>query len=536
MILSIILMYSGIELMDSAKYYVERGEYKTAVKFLKKYVNDGGKDDPQAYKFLIETYGALKKPEKALKWAEKAVKLFPDNPLFINYRAILLDNLGMLDSALTYYRYLFENYPDSISYRVNYGNALYRLGKYEDARIILEKADSLLEAKSSEPGLTFNDINLLYKTNIVLSYIYHKQGRNDRAVKTALKAMQYSMDRKSFYDYILALLFNVKEFDKLENIMRRAVRLYPDEAKYFRYLGLAQYMKAMGMEDEKKDSTLLESIRNLSTSLSLEVNPLTTYYLAKAYQILKRRIPVYRFSNICYYLDSDCRLLQIYELLEEGNFDEAMQIALTIPIKNGTTARLLAYAFEREGKIGLAEKYLKMAVNLEPDNIERYRALIQFLARYGKLKEYYQFLKRYVSLGAEDPYAYYDLANYYSNSGELDSARAYYEKAARLLEQSLDTTANPEQYRLLSYVYNNWGYMLVDKGVNVKKGFELLKKAIQLNPTDPSILDSMGWALYKMGNRKEALPYIEKAYELAPDDDTIKEHYMEINRAEDSGS
>ena len=78
--------------------------------------------------------------------------------------------------------------------------------------------------------------------------------------------------------------------------------------------------------------------------------------------------------------------------------------------------------------------------------------------------------------------------------------------------------------------------MLVDKGVNVKKGFELLKKAIQLNPTDPSILDSMGWALYKMGNRKEALPYIEKAYELAPDDDTIKEHYMEINRAEDSGS
>ena len=534
MMLSILLMYSGTELMDSANYYVNRGEYKAAVKFLKRYIEDGGKDDPQAYKLIIETYGTLKKPEKALKWAERAVELFPDNPVFINYRAIILDNMGMLDSALTYYRYLFENFPDSISYMVNYGNALYRLGKYEDARIILEKADSLLEAKASEPGLTFNDINLLYKTNIVLSYIYHKQGLNDRAVKTALKAMQYSMDRKSFYDYALALLFNVKEFDKLENIMRRAVRLYPDETKYFKYLGLAQYMKAIGMEDEKKDSTLLESIRNLSTSFALKVDPVTTYYLAKAYQVLKRKKPVYRFSNMCYYLDSDCRLIQIYELLEEGRVDEAMQIALTIPIKNGTTARLLAYAFEREGKTRLAEKYLNMAVKLEPDNPERYRALLEFLARHGRLNEYYEFLKKYVRLNPEDPSAYYDLANYYNDSGNVDSAQIFYEKAARLLEQSLDTTANPEQYRLLSYVYNNWGYMLVDRGVDVKKGFELLKKAIQLNPTDPSILDSMGWALYKMGNIKEALPYIERAYELAPDDETIKEHYMELSRGKDS--
>lgn len=531
MILLMMLTYNGAELLDSARYYIDRGEYKAAARFLEKYVEDGGKDDRRAYKLIIETYGTLKKPEKALWWVERAIERFPADPLFLNYRAIILDNLGNLEKALVDYRYLFENFPDSISYMVNYGNALYRLGQYDRARVILEKADSLLEARASEPGLTFNDINLLYKTNIILSYIYHKQGDKEKAIRAALKAMQYSMDRKSFYDYALALMFNLKEFDKLENIMKRAIKLYPDEPKYFKYLGIAQYMKGIKMEGQERDSTLIESLRNLSTALSLEVEPTTLYYLAKVYQTMKRRKPTHRFSNMCYYLDVDCRVIQIYELLSEDKIDEALQIALTIPIRSSSTANLLAYAFEKKGKLGLAEKYLRISIKLDPQNPQRYRSLLEFLVRYDRLKDYYKLLKEYVKLQPEDAPAYYDLANYYNDAGVVDSAEIYYEKAAQLLEEILDTTSDPEQYRLLSYVYNNWGYMLVDRGVDVKKGFELLKKAIQLNPTDPNILDSMGWALYKMGNLEEALPYIEKAHELAPQDEVIREHYLQLKRA-----
>ncbi len=529
--MGILLAFLTISQLDSARTLIDRGRYEEATRILEKYVRGEGRENWDAYKLLIEVYGTLRKPEKALHWAEEALKEFPGDPTFLNYRAIILDNMDKLDRAILDYRYLYENFPDSVSYMVNYGNALYRTGQYDRAQAILEKAVEILEGRAAEPGITFRDMELLYKSLIILSYIYHKKGEKEKAVQTALKAMQYSMDRKAFYDYALALLFNTHEYTKLANIMKRAVKLYPEEPNYHKYLGLAQYMLAVKTrEREEKDSLILESIRSLSTALSLKPDPVILYYLAKDYQLLKKRSVVMHYTNMCYYLDADCRFIQVYELLDEGKIDEALQIALTIDINTSFEARVLAYAFEKADRIGLAEKYLKLAIKLDPFNLERYRSYMTFLLRHGKLDEYYRVLKKYASLNPRDPEAYYDLANYYNAEGQYDSASVYYQKAAKILEEKLDTTSSPEDYRLLSFVYNNWGYMLVDRGIDVKKGFELLKKALQLNPTDASILDSMGWALYKMGSVEDAYGYIKRAHELAPEDEEIKKHYLEIQR------
>ncbi len=529
--MGILISLITISQLDSARILIDRGRYEEAARILEKYVRKEGKENWEAYKLLVEVYGTLKKPEKALHWAEEALKEFPGDPTFLNYRAIILDNMDELDRAILDYRYLYENFPDSVSYMVNYGNALYRMGQYDRAQSILEKAVEILENRASEPGITFRDMELLYKSLIILSYIYHRKGEKEKAVQATLKAMQYSMDRKAFYDYALALLFNTHEYLKLANIMKRAVKLYPEEPNYHKYLGLAQYMLAVKSQNrEEKDSLVLESIRSLSTALGLKPDPVVLYYLAKDYQLLKKRGAVMHYTNLCYYLDDDCRFIQVYELLDEGDIDRALQIALTIDINTSFEARVLAYAFEKAGRTGLAEKYLKLAIKLDPFNLERYRSYMTFLLRHGKLDEYYRVLKRYVSLNPQDPEAYYDLANYYNAEGKYDSASIYYEKAARLLEEKLDTTSLPEDYRLLSFVYNNWGYMLVDRGIDVKKGFELLKKALQLNPTDASILDSMGWALYRMGSIEDAYGYIKRAHELKPDDEEIKKHYQEIQR------
>ncbi len=529
--MGILLTFVAISQLDSARTLIDRGRYGEAARILEDYVRKEGKDNWDAYKLLIEVYGTLKKPEKALHWAEEALREFPNDPTFLNYRAIILDNLDRLDRAIIDYRYLYENFPDSVSYMVNYGNALYRMGQYDRAQAVLEKAVEILESRAAEPGITFRDMELLYKSLIILSYIYHKKGEKEKAVQTTLKAMQYSMDRKAFYDYALALLFNTHEYTKLANIMKRAVKLYPEEPNYHKYLGLAQYMLAVKSQNrEEKDSLVLESIRSLSTALSLKPDHVVLYYLAKNYQLLKKRNAVMHFTNLCYYLDADCRFIQVYELLDEGEIDKALQIALTIDINTSFEARVLAYAFEKAGKTGLAEKYLKLAIKLDPFNLERYRSYMTFLIRHGKLDEYYRILKRYVSLNPEDPEAYYDLANYYNAEGKYDSASVYYEKAAKLLEEKLDTTSSPEDYRLLSFVYNNWGYMLVDREIDVHKGFELLKKALQFNPTDASILDSMGWALYRMGNVEDAYGYIKRAHELRPDDEEIRKHYLEIQK------
>ena len=49
-----------------------------------------------------------------------------------------------------------------------------------------------------------------------------------------------------------------------------------------------------------------------------------------------------------------------------------------------------------------------------------------------------------------------------------------------------------------------------------KKALKLYKKAFAKNPQDPLVLMSIGVSEYRLGQRKEAIETLEKAYNLAP--------------------
>ena len=58
---------------------------------------------------------------------------------------------------------------------------------------------------------------------------------------------------------------------------------------------------------------------------------------------------------------------------------------------------------------------------------------------------------------------------------------------------------------------NALGYTLIDRTERYQEGFELIERAHQLRPDDVAILDSMGWALYRLGRLDEALAYLKSA-------------------------
>jgi tetratricopeptide (TPR) repeat protein len=45
-----------------------------------------------------------------------------------------------------------------------------------------------------------------------------------------------------------------------------------------------------------------------------------------------------------------------------------------------------------------------------------------------------------------------------------------------------------------------------------------------LKPDDGYIVDSLGWAHYRLGNYKQAAKYLERAVELRPEDPTLNDH------------
>ncbi len=94
-----------------------------------------------------------------------------------------------------------------------------------------------------------------------------------------------------------------------------------------------------------------------------------------------------------------------------------------------------------------------------------------------------------------------------------------------ILEDSLRKLIEirPEQ----AHAYNALGYSFAERNLRLPEARDLIEKALKLAPDDFFIIDSMGWVLYRMGNPKDALGYLRRAYAGRPDPE-IAAHLGEV--------
>ena len=97
-----------------------------------------------------------------------------------------------------------------------------------------------------------------------------------------------------------------------------------------------------------------------------------------------------------------------------------------------------------------------------------------------------------------------------------------WDKAEKDLILSLE--ANPEQ----AYVINYLAYSWIEQGVKIKKSLSMLEKANKLKSNDPYIVDSLGWALFKLERYKESKNYLQLALRLMPADPIVNDHYGDV--------
>lgn len=79
---------------------------------------------------------------------------------------------------------------------------------------------------------------------------------------------------------------------------------------------------------------------------------------------------------------------------------------------------------------------------------------------------------------------------------------------------------SPEQPLVLNYL----GYSLVDRGQKLDEALDMIRRAVELRPQDGYIVDSLGWAYYRLGRFEEAVTELEKAVQLRPQDPIINDH------------
>lgn len=82
----------------------------------------------------------------------------------------------------------------------------------------------------------------------------------------------------------------------------------------------------------------------------------------------------------------------------------------------------------------------------------------------------------------------------------------------------------PEQPHVLNYL----GYTLIDRDQKLEESLSMLQKASALQPKNGYILDSLGWAHYKLKQYNQAVEILETAVKLQPQDPILNDHLGDV--------
>jgi tetratricopeptide (TPR) repeat protein len=172
-----------------------------------------------------------------------------------------------------------------------------------------------------------------------------------------------------------------------------------------------------------------------------------------------------------------------------------------------------------------SEKKLQELVKEYPDDLEAVLALGGVLRSHKKFAECADAYSKGLDLIGKPEKSnwviFYFRGMCYERSHQWPKAEADLKKALELY---------PDQPQVFNYL----GYSWIDQGVNLDEGMAMIKKAVQAKPDDGYIVDSLGWAYFKLGHYDEAVKNLEHAIELKPQDPTINDHlgdaYWQVGR------
>ncbi len=192
-------------------------------------------------------------------------------------------------------------------------------------------------------------------------------------------------------------------------------------------------------------------------------------------------------------------LAQVAE--ETRHYDEA--IALYGKVTGGERAWLsqlrIATLMAKKGDVAGARRYL---AGLNPDGreqrIERVQADAQLLRDAGDNAGAYAVLVASLVTNPDSADLLYDIAMVAEKLDRLDEVENRLNQLIAL---------KPDNAQAL----NALGYTLVDRTPRTAEGLKLIEQALALAPADPFILDSMGWAQYRLGNFDDSEKYLRRA-------------------------
>lgn len=172
-------------------------------------------------------------------------------------------------------------------------------------------------------------------------------------------------------------------------------------------------------------------------------------------------------------------------------------------------------ALRQAGKDGEAEARVRAALREYPNSSAHLTTLADMLRDKESYEEAVHFYTRAIdqiaSAKRNDWFVYFARGVCYERLGKWREAETDLKAALRL---------NPGEASVLNYL----GYSWIDRGQNIDEAKAMIEQAVEEQPDDGFIIDSLGWVHYLTGDFETAVTLLEQAVKLEPTDPTINDH------------
>lgn len=433
---------NGPALEQLSQLLIDQGRSQDAIQLLSRAAGDSA--SPDIYDLLGDAYAQAKEYAKAEAAYKEAIAGDPDDPGHRHGLAQALMSEDKYAEALEQFNKLTELEPGTAENFLRAAQVYRRLGKFTEA------ASSLARAKQLAPG----SLEILYNEAL----LYEDQGHFDDAIKVLTDAIAgiKSQAGGDGNPSALAILY-----EQLGHAYVKQHNLTAAQAAY---------------DDLGK---LNPDAQKRARMLSVEA---------------------YRENH-----DIDRAIAEAKKALDESpdSSDMIVTLAMLYGEKSDTVA---------------ARQLLQGLLKGNDGDIEIYLDIAQVESRgkkYAEAEQSAQKAEQLAHAGAARESAWYMLGSIYERQKKFDDAEREFRKV-------LDV--NPNNSAVLNY----YGYMLADRGVRVDEAASLIQRALKQEPNNGAYLDSLGWAYYRQSKLIEAEELLRKAIDHEGNDPTILSHLADV--------
>ena len=317
----------------------------------------------------------------------------------------------------------------------------------------------------------------------------------------------------SRYNYFYAnYLSSIGDKAKAKEIISNSLKKYPRNLLLNHYkTDLDKNENNFDFDCKNRDHISAEIIYITANALSSQsIYPLSNFYLNLAKYLNKE---FHSFNTLMaenfYKIDDYAKAKKIYKELTRYGKDFEWY-------SNKQISRILI----KEGKKEQSIKLLTKSYNdLSQKGVYETFDYAEFLKNNEEFKKSIDYYSKILNMIGKDHPLYPEVTDgrgvSYERIGEWDMAE-------KDLLASLK--AKPDQ----AYVINYLAYSWIEQGIKIKKSLSMLEKANEIKSNDPYIIDSLGWALFKLKRYKESKKYLQMAVKLMPADPIVNDHYGDV--------